>query len=413
MRDDTPAATHQPAAAGCDHPSAGQTPPALPVALRARVAPSFAYSVVFTRDLLNSFALDLAGVFGRAETPLHLLPVVDDGLLAGGFLPRLQRGLAELSGATGLRIFAPHIVPGGEVAKNDPAHLAAVYDALQRADLCRHSYVMALGGGAVLDVAGYAAATAHRGVRLVRVPSTVLAQADSGVGVKNGINAFGRKNFLGTFAPPHAVVCDQALLRTLSDRDWRAGMSEAVKVAMIKDAAFFAWLEEHAAALVARDEDAMQQLIGRSAALHVAHIANAGDPFEQGSARPLDFGHWAAHKLEQMTRYALRHGEAVAIGMALDTEYAARTGLIDEPAARRLPDLLRALGLPTTLPASIDPQELLAGLAEFRAHLGGRLCITLPTAVGSATEVHTIDQSVMARGLRPLTPDPSPLTPHP
>ena len=137
-----------------------------------------------------------------------------------------------------------------------------------------------LGGGAVLDAVGFAAAAAHRGVRLVRVPTTTLAQADSGVGVKNGINAFGKKNFLGTFSPPWAVINDEAFLQTLSDRDWRCGIAEAVKVALLKSERFFDQIGEAVPRLRMRDEQALIPIVRRSAWLHLHHITDGGDPFE-------------------------------------------------------------------------------------------------------------------------------------
>ena len=180
-------------------------------------------------------------------------------------------------------------VPGGEAIKNGLEPLHRIQQAIQDARLCRHSYVVAIGGGAVLDVAGYAAALAHRGVRLIRVPTTVLAQDDSGVGVKNGINAYGhQKNYLGTFAPPAAVINDSSFLTSLSDRDWRGGISEAIKVALIKDARFFDFIERNAAKLTARHLPTMEKVVRRSAELHLTHIATSGDPFELGSARPLE-----------------------------------------------------------------------------------------------------------------------------
>ncbi len=197
----------------------------------------------------------------------------------------------------------------------------------------RHAFVVGIGGGALLDPVGYAAASTHRGVRLVRVPTTVLAQNDSGVGVKNGVNAFGVKNFLGTFAPPFAVLNDSRFLRTLPPRDTIAGMAEAVKVALIRDAAFFALARgatPRAGAVRARRP--WRTMIRRCAELHMRHIAQGGDPFETGSARPLDFGHWAAHKLESADRHELRHGEAVAIGLALDTRYSALAGMLSAAA---------------------------------------------------------------------------------
>jgi 3-dehydroquinate synthase len=261
----------------------------------------------------------------------------------------------------------------------------------------------------VLDAAGYAAATAHRGIRLIRVPTTVLAQDDSAMGVKNGINAFGKKNYLGTFAPPFAVVNDVSFLRTLSDRDWRAGVSEAIKVALIKDRAFFDLIEQHASALRDRDLPAMEQVIRRCAALHLAHIATSGDPFELGSSRPLDFGHWAAHRLEQMTNHRLGHGEAVAIGIALDTTYSYLAGFLPEDDWRRIISLMPALGLSVYAPElgeHLDPQaaenhpaSVLRGLDEFREHLGGSLTILMLRSIAAPFDVHEIRRDVMIRSI--------------
>ncbi|HTA30425.1 MAG TPA: 3-dehydroquinate synthase, partial [Candidatus Cybelea sp.] len=262
-----------------------------------------------------------------------------------------------------------------------------------------------IGGGALLDVAGLAAATAHRGVRHVRVPTTVLGQNDSGVGVKNGINAFGKKNFIGTFAPPFAVINDFDFLATLPERDQRAGFSEAVKVALIRDRDFFESLEADAHLLASFEAEAMQRMIFRSAALHVEHIATGGDPFETGSARPLDFGHWAAHKLEQLSDYQIRHGEAVAIGLALDVIYSRNIGLLDAASADRILALLRKLGLELFvnellhLDAELQPM-VLKGLEEFREHLGGELTLTMLRAIGAGVEVHEV---VLAKMLEALT----------
>jgi 3-dehydroquinate synthase len=277
----------------------------------------------------------------------------------------------------------PIVIEGGERTKNS-------YD---RYHIDRHSYVIGVGGGALLDVVGLAAATAHRGVRHVRIPTTTLSQADSGVGVKNGINAFGKKNFIGTFAPPYAVINDFQLLASLSLRDKRAGYIEAVKVALIRDKEFFESIERDAARLSEFEPAAMRQLIYRCAELHVNHIATAGDPFEFGSARPLDFGHWSAHKLEQLSEYKIRHGEAVAIGIALDTVYSHKVGLLDEAWAERVLRLLEVLGFELyaneLLHADSEGSLLvLSGLEEFREHLGGELTITLLKAIGKGIEVH-------------------------
>jgi 3-dehydroquinate synthase len=341
--------------------------------------------------------------------PAQVLFVVDAGVVAAqhGLGKRIEAYCARHADA--ITLAGPVLeVPGGEQVKNDPSHLADVHRAIQAAGLCRHSYVVAIGGGAVLDVVGYAAATAHRGVRLIRIATTVLSQDDSGVGVKNGINAYGKKNYFGAFAPPFAVINDAAFLSTLSDRDWRAGLAEAVKAALIKDARFFADLERDAAKLVDRDMAAMQHAVRRSAALHLSHIAG-GDPFELGSSRPLDFGHWAAHKLEQLTDHRLRHGEAVAIGMALDCTYARLSGTLPEPDWERIINLLVALRLPLYAPELAEhltfadhARCVLQGLAEFREHLGGRLTIMLLRSIGDPFDVHEIRADVMMRSVEVL-----------
>jgi 3-dehydroquinate synthase len=301
------------------------------------------------------------------------------------------------------------LAPGGEVIKNDWHHVADIHRLIHRGGLCRHSYVIGVGGGAVLDVVGFAAATAHRGIRLIRIPTTVLAQDDSAVGVKNGINAYGKKNYLGTFAPPHAVINDSSFLPTLHDRDWRGGIAEAIKAALIRDPEFFGYIERHAAALKARDLTVMEEVVRRSAALHLAHIAQGGDPFEQGSSRPLDYGHWAAHKLEALTEYRMRHGEAVGIGLALDTTYAHLTGALDERQWRRVIDVIQAVGLAIHAPEldhhlddQADPRGVLSGLGEFREHLGGELTILLLSGIGRSFDCHDVDPAMMVRSIEVL-----------
>jgi 3-dehydroquinate synthase len=253
-----------------------------------------------------------------------------------------------------------------------------------------------VGGGAILDWGGLAAATAHRGCRHIRIPTTTLSQDDSGVGVKNGINAFGKKNFIGTFAPPFAVINDFELLASLSPRDKRAGYVEAVKVALIRDREFFEAIEREAVRLRDFEVDAMRRLIERCAELHVNHIATSGDPFEFGSARPLDFGHWAAHKLEQLSDYAIRHGEAVAIGMALDVIYSRKMGHLDPASAGRVLSLLEQLGFELFANELLNADSenhlmVLRGLEEFREHLGGELTITLLKGIGQGFEVHEMN----------------------
>ncbi len=293
-------------------------------------------------------------------------------------------------------VCAPLIIEGGERAKNSYFHVSEIQSNIEKYHVDRHSYVLAVGGGALLDVVGLAAATAHRGVRHIRIPTTTLSQDDSGVGVKNGINAFGKKNFIGTFAPPFAVINDFQLLNSLPEREKRAGYIEAIKVALIRDQRFFEMIEQDAAALAAFEPSAMQRLIFRSAELHLNHIATSGDPFEFGSARPLDFGHWAAHKLEQISDYQIRHGEAVAIGIALDVVYSRKIGLLTAVAAERILTLLEKLGfaLFANELLNVDAENnllVLKGLEEFREHLGGELTITLLQNVGVGIEVHEVN----------------------
>jgi 3-dehydroquinate synthase len=406
--------------------------------LHARFAVSYGYEVRFTRDFLDPDNPALAEVVGEIETggaatvmracnvagatepsdateaaraaeagsatdaPALMLAAIDDGVLAHH--PGLPARLAAYARrhAAGIRLAGPPLVlPGGERVKEDSRGVEAILAAIERRAIDRHSHLLAIGGGALLDVAGYAAAIAHRGVRLVRVPTTTLAQNDAGIGVKNGLNAFGKKNFLGTFAPPFAVIDDETFLTTLSDRDWRAGASEAVKVALLKDAAFFTDLERLAPAIRRRDLDAMSALVRRCAELHLDHIAGGGDPFELGSARPLDFGHWSAHKLERLSGLRLRHGEAVAIGIALDATYSHLTEMLSASEWRRVLRLLQAFGLPLAAP-ELDHPLLLDGLDEFREHLGGRLTVTLIEAIGAGVEAHRIDRPTMLRAVEEL-----------
>ncbi|MEH2036735.1 3-dehydroquinate synthase [Nostoc sp.] len=369
--------------------------------IHQRVSVTFNYEVYFTQNLFELKNPTLAQVIGADEEakPKKLVAVIDAGILK--YQPELVKQLVAYTKfyAEVLAIAAePMIISGGEAAKNDRTLLEQIQQLIEAGGLCRHSYVLAIGGGAVLDLVGYAAATAHRGIRLIRVPTTVLGQNDSGVGVKNGINAFGKKNFLGTFAPPYAVINDSAFLTTLDDRDWRSGIAEAVKVALIKDASFFDFIHSHTAALRRRDMDTMQQVIYRCAQLHLEHIANGGDPFEMGSSRPLDFGHWAAHKLEHLTNYRLRHGEAVAIGIALDSTYSYLAGLLDCSEWQRILNSLSALGFTLYVPELTqklsnleDPDCLFRGLTEFREHLGGELTLTLLKGIGKRIEVHEVN----------------------
>jgi 3-dehydroquinate synthase len=359
---------------------------------------SYELQVQFTQNVFEPTNLVLKTVLDKGGTGgSHKTIVILDESLA-----RTQPDISRRIGtyfethSENLHLVCPPVViEGGERTKNSYFHVSEIHSHLDRYHIDRHSYAIGVGGGALLDVVGLAASTAHRGVRHVRIPTTTLSQADSGVGVKNGINAFGKKNFIGTFAPPYAVINDFQLLASLSPRDKRAGYVEAVKVALIRDKEFFESIEKNAVRLSEFEPAAMQQLIYRCAELHVNHIATAGDPFEFGSARPLDFGHWSAHKLEQLSEYKIRHGEAVAIGIALDTIYSHKIGLLDSTSAERVLRLLEGLGFELyaneLFHADSDGAMLvLCGLEEFREHLGGELTVTLLKAIGKGIEVHEV-----------------------
>lgn len=300
-----------------------------------------------------------------------------------------------------------HILVGSEKIKNDTHVLNRIYGDIESSKICRHSYVGVIGGGAVIDTVSYAAATAHRGIRHFRFPTTTLGQADAGVGVKNGVNFQQKKNFIGTFAPSFAVINDFQFLSTLPEIHMRNGYVEAIKVALIRDANFFRWIEDHTDELNDFTTDYLEEIIYRSAKHHVAHIATSGDPFEMGSVRPLDFGHWAAHKLEQVSEFKISHGEAVAIGIAIDTLYSEEMGYLDSGSTQRILKLLKNLNFKICSDHLKTQSEdcfrfVLKGLEEFREHLGGLLTITLLKEIGSRFEVHEIDTDVMIQSLQRL-----------
>ncbi len=366
----------------------------------------FEFTVFFTEDVFspaNSLVRNLLAERRREK----LLVVIEEPVVAA--MPDLTAKIEEyFRHSESIELIpASTILPGGEALKANYAPVKRLHRLIEQHGLSRHSYVAAIGGGALLDVAGFAAATAHRGIRHVRFPTTSLSQADAGVGVKNAINAFGKKNFIGTFAPPFAVINDSAFLRVLPAARKSAGYIEAVKVALIRDAGFFTAIETDADALSRFEPAAMRRLIRRSAELHIQHISTSGDPFEFGSARPLDFGHWSAHKLEQLSRFEISHAEAVAIGIALDVIYSRDAEHLSFLEAERILALVRKLGFRLFAPELLQTQgngerALLGGLDEFREHLGGELSVTLLRRIGEGFEVHEISAAGVLRAIDEL-----------
>ena len=376
-----------------------------------RFSVPFEFPVVFTEGVFDPGNRALRDVLTRIEPAKRHRVVffVDDGLVGtGAHRTQLLESIVAYANVhrDAIELACPPVpVPGGEKVKAELHFVESFQQTLFDLHVDRHSYVIAVGGGAVLDAVGLIAATTHRGVRHVRIPTTVLAQNDSGVGVKNGVNLRGVKNFVGTFAPPFAVINDLAFVTSLPERDKIAGMAEAVKVALIRDAEFFGWIERHMDDLATHQTEAMATMIRRCAELHMRQIGHGGDPFETGSARPLDYGHWSAHKLESLTRHHVRHGEAVAIGMALDARYSVLEGLLAAGEENRICALLEFLGFDLWHPAlakvgaSGEP-VVLEGLREFREHLGGELCVTLLAGIGTGVEVNRIDHARMRDALR-------------
>ena len=375
--------------------------------LMQRFAVPFEFPVSFTENLFDPENLTLVDTLCRKEADKKhkMIIFLDDGLAGArpGLIDDIKAYAKHHHRYIDL-VAEPFLVPGGEKIKTDLHFIEQMQKTLYDYHIDRHSYAIAIGGGAVLDAAGLVAATAHRGIRHIRIPTTVLSQNDSGVGVKNGTNLYGTKNYVGTFAPPFAVLNDIAFIMDLGERDKIAGMAEAVKVALIRDREFFNWLEQNSDDLAIFNKSAMSYMIQRCAELHMKQIGQGGDPFEMGSARPLDYGHWSAHKLESMTRYHLRHGEAVAIGIALDARYSVLKGLLKPGEDDRICFLLEHLGFKLWHPSlenrnSENALEVIVGLHEFREHLGGELTITLLSDVGIGVEVHEMDDDLVAQSI--------------
>lgn len=365
---------------------------------------TFKHRIVFTRNAFSVGNPALAEVLSEGGGRRAMVFVEET---VAAFWPDLVDQIQAYFGELDLDFLGTTVFPGGEAVKADDHLVREVWAAIDAAHLDRHSYALVIGGGAFLDAVGYAAATAHRGVRLVRFPTTTLSQDDSGVGVKCAINAFGKKNWVGSFAVPYAVVNDFSFLHSQDEETRRGGLIEAVKVALVSDREFFEWIETNLTSLAALEPDALEACVEKSALLHARHIASGGDPFETGSSRPLDFGHWAAHKLETMTSYQLAHAPAVAVGLALDTLYSARAGLLKFSVAEQVLRVLDGLQLAIYHPALdwLDEngrRRVLDGLDEFREHLGGRLTILLLEDVGQGIDVHQFNEVLLGECINEL-----------
>ena len=367
--------------------------------IRQQFQVNYNFDLIFTQHLFDVHNRTLANLFPQNHQKKNkAIIVVDQGVT--DCHPKLKTSIRTYFNTldTAIQICGNILeIPGGEQSKNDENYIKDLLENINHFGIDRHSYVIVIGGGAIIDAVGFAASIAHRGVRLIRIPTTVLSQNDSGIGVKNGINFFGKKNFIGNFAIPFAVINDDSFLKTLDNRNWRSGISEAIKVALIKDADFFEWIEKHTKALANRNMDSMNKLIFRCAELHMEHTRSSGDAFELGSSRPLDFGHWAAHKLEQVSEYEILHGEAVAVGIALDSTYSFLKGHLKENELQRILDCFLNLGF--IISYDQMNQQIINGLEEFREHLGGKLTIMLLKLIGEGFEVHEMDKELVLKSI--------------
>jgi 3-dehydroquinate synthase len=269
--------------------------------------------------------------------------------------------------------------PAGEQSKSRDSW-ARLTDALLERGFGRDSGIIALGGGVTGDLAGFVAATYMRGLPYVQVPTTLLAMLDASVGGKTGVDTAKGKNLVGSFHPPAAVIADPLALGSLPERDYRAGLAEAVKHGLIADRDYFEWMETHASELTRRDPGALTRLIRRSVEIKAEVVSH--DERESGRRAILNAGHTVAHALEQVSNYRLPHGEAVAVGLVLECELAEQLGLAGSGLRQRVSQLLTGLGLPDRVPTGIDPAALLRSMLGDKKNREGQIHFALPAALG-------------------------------
>lgn len=280
-------------------------------------------------------------------------------------------------------------MPAGEPEKN-LGRFTELLQAMAAQGLSRNSTVLALGGGVIGDLAGFAAACYMRGIAYIQIPTSLLAMIDSSVGGKTGVDLDAGKNLVGAFHQPQAVWIDTTVLATLPDREFRAGLAEVVKYGAIADAGFFAWLEQQADELLAKDPVTLAEAIAHCCRQKAGVVAR--DETEQGERALLNFGHTFGHALEVLGDYStLVHGEAVAIGMHLAAAYSTHLGLASDADSLRLKRLLSRFGLPTGLPHRTDIDQLVTQMRLDKKAVSGNLRLILWHGIGQAFIADTID----------------------
>ncbi len=312
--------------------------------------------------------------------------IVTNSTVGPLYLPHLLRGL------TGHQ---PDVIelPDGEAFKTLDSW-RRILDELMHRRHNRSTALIALGGGVVGDIAGFAAAAFARGVAFIQAPTTLLSQVDSSVGGKTGVNHPDGKNMIGAFHQPRCVLIDTSLLASLPDREYRAGLAEVVKYGVIRRAEFFDWLQANADALSRRDASALVEAIEKSCRIKAEVVA--ADERESGQRAILNFGHTYAHALETVTGYQrLLHGEAVAIGMVLAADCGARHGLCDTAVRDAIKGLLQTLHLPVQAPAGLDSQALLAAMQMDKKNVDGHLRLVLPERLGRVRITSEVDSDLI------------------
>ena len=336
------------------------------------------YPVWIGAGLLTDHARWRAMLRGR-----HAL-VVSNTTVAPLYLERVTQGLRGLHWST-------FLLDDGEAHKSF-ANVGRALEALGTLGATRDACVIALGGGVVGDLAGFSAACWMRGIDFMQMPTTLLAMVDSSVGGKTGVNLPAGKNLVGAFHQPRAVVADLDTLRTLPDREYRAGLAEVVKAAAIGDAAFFIWLEQHADALATRDGDALLETIARAVRYKVGVVER--DETEQGERALLNFGHTFGHALETAGHYtALLHGEGVAIGMLLAAQLSERLGMCAPAERERLQRLLQKFSLPSAVPFGMDARALLALMRLDKKNTADTLRLILWRGIGRAEIADKVNEA--------------------
>lgn len=353
---------------------------------------SWELDIRFKRGCLSPAAPELAQMLMRREPskPARAIPVVDSGLLLAR--PRLLQELGAYARAHNISLCEEALLPGGARARLGEDYAASLRERFHQASLDRHCHVLALGGGSLQDAAAFAAATYRRGLRLTRLPSTVLSQCATASAMRCGLDALGGKDILGCFAPPFGLLIDTELPETQDERSRRFGVAEALRAALVHDARFFEWLKDQPSPLERADE-----LTRRAALLGLEHVLHGGDPFEHGQGRRLDFGGWAAPRLEQA---GLTHGEALAVGMALDTVLSTLLSGLHLAEAQQILQLLEHLGLPLWHEALERLDE--TALEEYRRQQGGTLAVTLLRRPGGAMLASEVPYNALREAVKQL-----------